>query len=86
MIKRLFTIRSLSCWFKLLLLSSIASAKRQTTPSAPAQAAFDKLVDHYFDFYFQFHPTAGTQAGFHQYDGKAGRFLTLGTSRRRSRD
>jgi uncharacterized protein (DUF885 family) len=39
-------------------------------PSAAAQSAFDKLVDDYFDFYFQFHPTAGTQAGLHQYDGK----------------
>ncbi len=27
-------------------------------------------MDEYFDFYFQFHPTAGTQAGLHQYDAK----------------
>ncbi len=27
-------------------------------------------MDDYFDFYFQFHPTAGTQAGLHQYDEK----------------
>ena len=47
-------------------LSSISVA----TPSSPAQSAFDKLVDDYFDFYFQFHPTAGTQAGLHQYDEK----------------
>ncbi len=30
--------------------------------------AYDKLVDDYFDGYFRFHPTAGTAAGFHQYD------------------
>ena len=27
-----------------------------------------RLVDDYFDQYFTFHPTAGTSAGFHQYD------------------
>jgi len=47
-------------------LSSMSVA----TPPPPAQSAFDKLVDDYFDFYFQFHPTAGTQAGLHQYDEK----------------
>jgi uncharacterized protein (DUF885 family) len=47
-------------------LSSMSVA----TPPSPAQSAFDKLVDDYFDFYFQFHPTAGTQAGLHQYDEK----------------
>jgi hypothetical protein len=26
------------------------------------------MVDEYFDEYFKFHPTAGTAAGFHQYD------------------
>ena len=36
-------------------------------PAAP----FDKLVDDFFtDAYFNFRPTDGTQAGFHQYDGK----------------
>jgi uncharacterized protein (DUF885 family) len=34
------------------------------------QTEFDRLVDNYFDFYFQFHPTDGTAAGFHQYDVK----------------
>ena len=32
--------------------------------------AFNALVDKYFDFYFSFHPTDGTAAGFHQYDQK----------------
>jgi uncharacterized protein (DUF885 family) len=31
---------------------------------------FNSLVDKYFDFYFSFHPTDGTSAGFHQYDQK----------------
>ncbi|HKN48270.1 MAG TPA: DUF885 family protein, partial [Candidatus Polarisedimenticolia bacterium] len=38
---------------------------------APARikAAFDSLVDQFFaEAYFQYHPTAGTMAGFHQYD------------------
>jgi len=35
-------------------------------PVSPA--AYDKLVDQYFDQYLTFHPTAGTSAGFHQYD------------------
>jgi uncharacterized protein (DUF885 family) len=38
------------------------------TPNPPTQ--FDKLVDDYFNLYFEFHPTEGTAAGFHQYDGK----------------
>src|SRR5262249_21389651 len=40
------------------------------SPSAPFAGApdFDKLVDEYFDFQFQYHPTAGTAAGFHKYD------------------
>jgi uncharacterized protein (DUF885 family) len=34
------------------------------------QTDFDRLVDSYFDVYFQFHPTDATAAGFHQYDNK----------------
>ena len=33
-------------------------------------ANFNSLVDQYFDFYFSFHPTEATAAGFHQYDSK----------------
>jgi uncharacterized protein (DUF885 family) len=35
-----------------------------------ASANFDQLVDEYFDFHFQFHPTDATSNGFHQYDHK----------------
>ena len=48
------------------------------TATTPPQTAFNSLVDEYFDFYFQFHPTAGTQAGFHQYDGKLEDFSRSG--------
>jgi uncharacterized protein (DUF885 family) len=33
-------------------------------------AAWNALVDRYFDDYFAFSPTAGTSAGFHQYDAQ----------------
>ncbi|HXE10890.1 MAG TPA: DUF885 domain-containing protein [Bryobacteraceae bacterium] len=33
-----------------------------------AQTPFDKLVDHFYDDYFRFNPSAGTAVGFHQYD------------------
>ena len=54
----------------LVVALSLLSSMSHATTSSPAQPAFDKLVDDYFDFYFQFHPTSGTQAGLHQYDGK----------------
>lgn len=38
--------------------------------NARSSTDFDKLVDSYFDFYFQFHPKEATAAGFHQYDAK----------------
>ncbi len=42
-----------------------SAAEAQPTPSD-----FDKLVDEYFAVFFQYHPTQGTAAGFHQYDAK----------------
>jgi uncharacterized protein (DUF885 family) len=60
-----------------LLCCAAAAQAPATSPSAP-QTAFNKLVDDYFDFYFQFHPTAGTQAGFHQYDTKLEDFSRSG--------
>jgi uncharacterized protein (DUF885 family) len=74
MINRIFAL-TLCVLIQLSLLSSSAfaqdaSAQEKTASSLRSQTAFDKLVDEYFDFYFQFHPTAGTQAGLHQYDMK----------------
>ena len=70
MIKRILFLSALCLLIQLSLFSSILFAREKTAPSTPPQAAFDKLVDEYFDFHFQFHPTEGTQAGLHQYDGK----------------
>lgn len=35
-----------------------------------AQADFDKLVDHYFEQYYRYHPSQATSDGFHQYDAQ----------------
>jgi len=55
------------CLLVFLLLSAAAFAQS-------AKTDFDKLVDDYFDFSFQFHPTAATAAGFHDYDTKLENF------------
>src|SRR5450755_601646 len=70
MINRIFAL-TLCVLMQLSLLSSSAfaqdaSAQEKAASSLRSQTAFDKLVDEYF----QFHPTAGTQAGLHQYDMK----------------
>jgi uncharacterized protein (DUF885 family) len=77
MIKRLLVL-TLCSLIQLSLLSSLALAGEKMASSQPSQAAFDKLVDEYFDFHFQFHPTEGTQAGLHQYDGKLENFSRAG--------
>ncbi len=50
------------------LVACTSKAPNETSPTATAD--FDKLVDQYFDFYFQVSPTAATEAGFHQYDNQ----------------
>ena len=77
MLKRLFA-PTLCLLGQLSLFSFIVFA--QATMAAPAQpqVAFDKLVDEYFNFYFQSHPTEGTQAGLHQYDAKLEDFSRAG--------
>ena len=40
----------------------------QGTQASYSVADYDKLVNDYFDGYFQFHPTEGTAVGWHQYD------------------
>jgi uncharacterized protein (DUF885 family) len=47
---------------------TIANPMRAGAPKNPTD--FNRLVDNYFDFYFQFHPKDATAAGFHQYDTK----------------
>ena len=79
MIKPLLTLTLTLCLvMQLSLVSSIAEARASAEASPQPQAGFNSLVDEYFDFYFQFHPTAGTQAGFHQYDGKLEDFSRSG--------
>ena len=51
------------------LLLSFACALPMTAETKPV-ADFNALVDKYFDFYFSFHPSEATGAGFHQYDNK----------------
>jgi uncharacterized protein (DUF885 family) len=79
MIKRNFT-PALCILIQLSLCSSIAFAQTAMASSPQPEAAFNKLVDEYFDFYFQFHPTAGTQAGLHQYDAKLEDFSPSGVA------
>jgi uncharacterized protein (DUF885 family) len=62
------------------LFFACTNAGTQTigVPAPQAAGAFDKLVDNYFDFYFQTNPTAATQTGFHQYDAKLEDFSRAG--------
>jgi uncharacterized protein (DUF885 family) len=60
----------------LLVLSSVFAAAQ----AAPAND-FDKLVDQFFERYFQFNPTAGTASGFHQYDTKLEDYSSQGVER-----
>jgi len=49
--------------------SSMSQTRKQAETDAAIQSPWDRLVDQYFDdYYFPFHPTAGTQAGLHRYD------------------
>jgi uncharacterized protein (DUF885 family) len=44
------------------------SAHEATAGTDNSLAAWNDIVDKYFDDFFKFNPTAGTSAGFHQYD------------------
>jgi len=50
----------------LLLLVSLMAMNL----SAQSSSDYTKFLDQFFDGYFAFNPTAGTQVGFHQYDNK----------------
>ena len=53
----------------ILFVSTLAPSQAQ--PAAATQnkmAAWDKLVDEFFDTWFKYRPSMGTSAGFHQYD------------------
>ena len=51
-------------------LSAQNTAPGAASPEAIATADFNKMVDEYFDDYFQFHPTEATAAGFHQFNNQ----------------
>jgi uncharacterized protein (DUF885 family) len=52
-----------------LLVSTLTPAPAQRVSADGAVQTFSFVSDQYFtDVYFHFSPTAGTQAGFHQYD------------------
>lgn len=53
-----------------VLLGAAAFAAACTVVLAPPRDAFAPLVDAYFDAKFDWEPTSGTVAGFHQYDAK----------------
>jgi uncharacterized protein (DUF885 family) len=50
-----------------LLTAATFAHSQNASDDAPAQT-FRHLTDEYFDTFFKFNPTAGTSAGFHQYD------------------
>jgi uncharacterized protein (DUF885 family) len=77
MIKRIFSY-TLCLLIQFSPFSSAVFAQAGVAAPTESQATFNRLVDEYFDFYFQFHPTAGTQAGLHQYDGKLEDFSRAG--------
>lgn len=55
--------------FPVLMCAQKSAAKKPAPQGAPSN--YSALFDRYFDdYYFKFNPTAGTQAGFHQYDAQ----------------
>jgi len=50
--------------------SSTASTTASSTAASGKDPAFARFVDTYFDSLYSFAPSAGTAAGFHQYDNK----------------
>jgi uncharacterized protein (DUF885 family) len=64
--KRLRAVSAVSLAF-CFAFSGLCAGRRTYEPPNRADH-FDSLVDRYFDSYFKFHPTDGTDSGFHQYD------------------
>jgi uncharacterized protein (DUF885 family) len=67
MIKRAIAF---ACFVVFLLSNRTDSVGRMNfgDPKTTSSADFNKLVDDYFDAYFQFHPQEATAVGFHKYD------------------
>ena len=62
----------------LILLFSVSITFPDAAQATQSKADFDKLVDDFFAVYFQYHPTQGTAAGFHQYDPRLEDFSRAG--------
>ncbi len=61
----LLCLSVLICIGNQVVAQKSAPAEEHAAPQNP----WDRLVDQYFDdYYFPFHPTGGTSAGFHRYD------------------
>ncbi len=56
--------------FALIAPLLMAQASNATGSSNETSAAWDKLVDEFFEQSFKFSPTNGTASGFHQYDSQ----------------
>src|ERR1700733_9760497 len=66
-------IKRIASLFVVLAMSFPITSVAQT-----AKADFDKLVDDFFQIFFQHHPSQGTAAGFHQYDTRLEDFSKAG--------
>jgi uncharacterized protein (DUF885 family) len=62
--------------FSFVLLLTLSSFAHPA--ASPSATSFDALVDKFFDFYFPLHPTAGSSAGFHQFDAKLDDYTAAG--------
>src|SRR5581483_8659264 len=52
------------------LAAALASPAFAVTPAPSESARFRELVDHYYDEYPRFHPSAATELGLHQHDAE----------------
>jgi len=60
---------------QVVVLAAIGVCMSVASAHADWKAQFQKVSDEYFDHvYFHYAPSAGTQAGFHQYDGELENF------------
>src|SRR5207244_11564162 len=64
-----FTLFPYTTLFRSFLVgSAMAQPQRPKEEPAAPPAAWDNLVDEFFNSWFRFRPTNGTSAGLHQYD------------------
>ncbi|MGD1156696.1 MAG: DUF885 domain-containing protein [Terriglobia bacterium] len=61
-----------ACVFVILwcIETTFVQSMRADNPNSASSEEFNRLVDDYFEAYFQFHPKEATAAGLHQHDTK----------------